>query len=158
MKQIPLTQGQFAIVDDEDYKWLSQFKWHAAKRGKNFYATRHLVKEKRKIYMHQQVMNTQQGQELDHKNGNGLDNRKENLRFCTRSQNNMNRRKTKGSSKYKGVSWDNQSKKWVAHFQFNGKSAHIGYFDSEIEAACAYDETAKRYFGEYALLNFRKVI
>ena len=103
--------------------------------------------------MHRLIMDAQERQEIDHADGNGLNNQKDNLRFCTHSQNHMNRKPTKGSSKYKGVSWHKAAKKWNARITLNKKTVSIGYFDSEIIAAKAYDEKAIELFGEFAKLN-----
>jgi hypothetical protein len=94
---------------------------------------------------------------VDHINGNGLDNRKSNLRICTHQQNCENSRKRKKSfSKYKGVYWSKNAKKWVAQITIDGKSKHLGYFELEEDAAAAYDKAAVKYFGEFACLNFRR--
>jgi len=106
------------------------------------------------IRMHRLILKAQKGQQVDHINGNGLDNRKDNLRFCTSSQNYQNSRKRKNcSSKYKGVWWHKQSKKWQTGIVLNYKNYHLGYFTNEIEAAKAYDLTAAEFFGEFARLN-----
>lgn len=99
-------------------------------------------------------MNPPDNMQIDHKNDNGLDNRKLNLRVCTSGQNAQNRPSQKGaSSKFKGVSWSKKKKKWRSVLHQNDKSIHIGYYDNEIEAACAYDKAAKELFGEFAYLN-----
>lgn len=104
--------------------------------------------------MHRLIMEAKQQQKVDHINGDGLDNRKENLRFATTSENAMNKCSTKNkSSSYKGVSWYKRYKKWQAQIKFKGKSIYIGIFDTEIEAAKAYDNKAKELFGEFAKLN-----
>lgn len=157
MKQIPLTQGKSTLVDDEDFEELSQHKWYANKSNKNWYAKRNCRINGKwiKLRMHRLIMNAQKGQEIDHKNGNGLDNRRCNLRFCTQSQNLQNQqRRYTGISQYKGVSWKKQNKKWQAYIRLNCKPQYIGYFSDEIEAAKAYDTKAKELFGEFACLNF----
>lgn len=157
MKEIPLTQGQVALVDDEDYEWLSNRKWCVA--TKRVYAMGRDVEEKKNIYMHQLIfkhygIEIPEGMEIDHKNGNNLDNQKSNLRPGTRSQNNMNSRSRENStSKYKGVSWASHAKKWRAQLQINKKHCHLGYFETEKDAAIAYNEAALKYFGEFAKLN-----
>ena len=153
---IPLTRGRLAIVDSEDFEQLSKHKWYAQKCKNSFYALRNTKGSptRTKEYMHRKIINAQEGQEIDHRNGNGLDNRRCNLRDCTRSQNNQNRHKTKGTSQYKGVSWYKNGNKWRTEIMLNLKRYHLGYFNSEIEAAKSYDKKAKELFGEFALLNF----
>lgn len=154
MKHIPLTQGQQAIVDDEDYDWLNQWKWHARKDCKTYYVVR---KDKQvAVLMHRHIFGLTKGdgEETDHRNGNGLDNRRENLRICTHSQNHQNRHAVCGNSKYKGVCYHISNKKWLVHIKLNGQQIHIGYFDDEIEAAKAYDAKALEMFGEFACTNF----
>ncbi len=103
--------------------------------------------------MHNLIINTPDGMEADHINGNTLDNRRSNLRICTRGQNQRNRRgNLNGTSKYKGVSFKNENKKWVAQIGFK-KNMFIGYYKTEIEAALAYNEAAKKYHGKFARLN-----
>ena len=158
-RRIPLTQGKFAIVDPEDYDRLAKYKWFAMRSRRGFYAIR-WVKTKngrrKKIRMHRQVLNVHDDKLIDHKNHNGLDNRRENLRIVTNMQNSWNKRKQKGdySSKYKGVSWAKRVGKWHTEIYCRGKKIFIGYFDDEKAAARAYDEKATRLYGEYAALNF----
>lgn len=156
MKRIPLTQGQFAIVDDKDYEWLNKYKWNASETYNCYYARR----TSRGILMHRVVMKAKKGQQIDHINRNSLDNRKVNLRFCTSSQNHMNEKKRCGrngkqpTSQYKGVfRFENR---WRAQIKINRKQIHLGSFQSEIKAALAYDEAVCIYFGEYGRLNFPK--
>ena len=159
MKQIKLTRGQFALVDTEDYNKLNQYNWYAQYDEKlnSFYAARHITVSKNKreqIRMHCVIMNTHKKLEVDHINHNTLDNRKSNLRVCTHQQNCMNQLKCKNSSsKHKGVNWDAYHKKWHVRIQNNGKSCHLGFFTSEIKAACVYNIAAKILFGKYARLN-----
>lgn len=145
--EIKLGYGKVVVVDEEDYDLLSKFKWRLSNKG---YASA-------TISMHRLLAEAPKGKDVDHVNGDGLDNRKENLRICSRAQNVANTKKPtrKGgsSSKFKGVSWDKRVKKWSARVQPNGKS-HRQYFDTEEEAARAYDEMAKEHFGEFARLNF----
>jgi len=164
-KQIPLTQSKFAIVDNEDYEWLMQWKWCAAKVRNTFYATRVIGTRlnQQTISMHRLIMNTAKEMQTDHRNHNGLDNRKENIRTCTHSENQHNRKVThKGTSKYKGVCWKKgitykghqYDGKWCTQITNKDKSIHIGYFNDEIKAAKAYDQKAKELFGEFAHTNF----
>jgi len=149
MKEIQLTRGKFTLVDDEDYEWLNQWKWHYTHYG---YAARrserHVI-----VLLHRLVLCAPKGSEVDHANGDRLDNRRVNLRFCTRSQNNANKRLTWGRSKYKGV-WLQQPGRWVSEAKKDGVKHRMGTYDTEEDAARAYDEAAKKLFGEFARLNF----
>lgn len=167
MKQIPLTQGKYAIVDAEDYGELLKHKWCALLSHGIWYAARcfPMIKGKKlsMILMHRQIMNAQKGQKIDHRDGDGLHNQKCNLRFCNHQQNMYNQKKPSNcSSEYKGVFWhkgyiykDKQYEgKWHAQITLNYKTIYLGYFDSEIEAAKIYDLKAKELFGEFARTNF----
>lgn len=156
-KSIPLTQGKFAIVDAEDYEWLNQWKWFVVKLGNSYYAARQKTirpKKQKMIFMHRQLLNAQAEDEIDHRNNYGLDNRKNNVRFCTRTQNQQNQRPRKNAtSKFKGVSWKKARNKWYANIRYKSKNIYLGCFDSEIKAARMYDKKAKKLFGEFALTN-----
>jgi hypothetical protein len=160
MKIIPLTQGKVAIVDDRDYRWLSQYKWHAQKSGKRpglYYAVRNATINKRRktIQMHREIMNPAKGLEIDHRNNNALDNRRLNMRTCTRAQNMANSRAQKGkSSAFKGVSFHKEYRKWRGRITHLGKDLHLGFFRNQVRAAKAYDDKAKELFGEFAHPNF----
>jgi len=157
-RKIRLTEGKFALVDQQDFYWLNSFDWFAKKNNKSFYAIR-LDNDNSKwptfVYMHREIMNFPKGLFVDHRNRDGLDNRRSNLRIATRCQNrcNTNINKVGCSSQYRGVTWDKQVKRWRVGLQSQGKYIGIGYFDSEIAAARAYDEAAKKYHGEFARLN-----
>lgn len=158
-KEIQLTQGMVALVEDDDYEYLAQFKWCAQRSRNTFYAMRHspcLNGISTTIKMHSEIMDTPKGMQVDHRNGNGLDNRrKENLRVCTGSQNQHNRRKnSNNTSGYKGVYWYKQRGKWRARIEFNGKEISLGYYTDAVQAARAYDEAARKHHGEFANLNF----
>ncbi len=152
---IMLKTGETVLVDPEDYAYLSQFTWSRHRNNTNIYVRR-CMKERR-ILMHTEILGTpSKGLETDHINGNGLDNRKANLRVCTRMQNQHNRSKTKKgkpSSKYKGVSFIKQHNKWRAAIAINKRIKHLGYFENEIDAAIAYNKAAVEYFKEYANIN-----
>lgn len=159
MKEIKLTQNKVALVDDEDFDELNKFKWQCQKGGNNFYACRSLKKidgKRPKVWMHRIILNlTDIKTHCDHKDGNGLNNQKANLRECSHKLNHRNRKNQKNSfSKYKGVSMDKEKKKFRVLIMVNGKSNHVGYFTDEIAAAKAYDEKAKELFGKFAFLNF----
>lgn len=153
MKKIPLTQGKFALVDDANLEWLNQWKWYAGKNRASgiFYAKRSA--KRGKILMHRAILNAKPKQEVDHRDGNSLNNCRDNLRFVTAGQNAMNRHRVVGVSRYKGVS--RHRAKWRACIEKDKKGIHIGYFDLEIEAAKAYDLKAKELFGEFARPNFQ---
>ncbi len=159
MKQIPLTQDKFAIVDDDDYDYLMRWKWHAHVNGRTYYAVRrprHAVKgwkKKGMLQMHRVIMNVPKGCETDHINHNGWDNRKSNLRICTRGENRRNQLPAqRAKSEYKGVGRYPQG--WRAKITHHYKTLHVGCYNSEIEAARAYDAKAKELFGAFAYLNF----
>ena len=140
MAKIKLKDSVFAIVDDEDFDFLNQWKWHLLGK-KSRYAFRNVVIDgkRKKILMHRFVNKTPEGFETDHINHNSLDNRKSNLRTVTKSQNQQSRRRNKkGSSKYKGVYWHKQHKKWCASIQVNKSRKHLGLFSSQEDAALAY--------------------
>ncbi len=151
--KIPLTQGYFAIVDADDYEYLSQYKWHVKIKGNRRYAYR--TQGGKCIAMHRQILNAPPGMHCDHINHDGLDNRRANLRLCTPQQNACNRKPLERTSRYKGVFWCYEKKRWRAEIRHNGRLIHIGYFDYEADAAIAYDDYAAELFGEFAWLNHR---
>ncbi len=158
MKQIPLTQGKFAIVDDEDYDFLMQWKWQVRA---NRYAGRTKngpkVNGKRTgktVYMHREIISVPPDLDVDHINADTLDNRKENLRSVTTQENVRRKSKSSGrSSKYKGVHWATRQEKWLAKIQLTDRTIHLGTFESEVSAASAYNKAAEKHFGEFAKLN-----
>ena len=157
MKKIPLTQGKFAIVNDEDYEWLNQWKWCAWHSKNLWYACR---EDKGKtVFMHRVILNLSPGSDLqaDHINHDGLNNTRKNLRPCTHQQNTWNMLPKGITSKYKGLCFEKDRQKWRAGLNINGRFKNFGRFDSEIEAAKIYDIGAKKHFGEFARLNFPKV-
>ena len=156
MKQIPLTQGKFALVDDEGYKRLSEYSWHAQKQPNAYYACRDIGSPPNRIRlkMHRVIMCAKKGEDVDHRDCNGLNNQKYNLRRCTRSQNIRYSRKRKGcTSIFKGVHWHVGADKWQAKIFVDGKAISLGLYFDEVEAAKAYDEAAMKYFGKFARLN-----
>ena len=155
MKRIKLTKGKFALVDDEDFEHLNQLKWCVLISGNNVYARRHHKTGNKRItiLMHREVLATPKGFYTDHINGNGLDNRKSNLRVCTQQDNMRNlRAQTGGTSKYKGVYWSKRSNKWHAQIKVSvdGTRKSLGFYSLEEDAYKAYCEAAKKYHGEFA--------
>ena len=153
-KQIPLTQGFLATVDDADFDWLSQWKWRVRKSRKTIYACRDSKKgelqgQRRTIDMHLIINGRQLGMQTDHRDGNGLNNTRANLRIATIAQNAQNRRPV-GASLYKGVCWHKREQKWLARIRINGKFIELGRFTNEKDAAAAYNTAAKNHFGEFA--------
>ena len=159
MKEIPLTQGKFAIVDDEDYDKINSFKWHSHRmKNTNRYYAGHFFKinGKYKYYhMHKFIMDSIGIDNIiDHIDGNGLNNQKSNLRICSFSDNIKNQKKRINSkSKYKGVYHIKKSGMYRARIQADGKRLHLGCFVNEIDAAIAYNNAALMYFGEFANIN-----
>lgn len=147
MKEIALTKNQVALVDDDDYERVSSAQWHTTGHGRWLYA-----RDGAGLLMHRIIMSPPPGAHIDHINHNGLDNRRANLRLCTREQNMGNRNKADNtSSRYKGVYWDSQRNKWRATIGKDNK--HLGRYKSEEEAARAYNNAANQKYGQYALLN-----
>jgi hypothetical protein len=148
-----------AIVDDEDFDWLMRWKWFAVRgRGGTFYAMRTVNvtrRDKYRVPMHRQLLGAPEAFLVDHRNGDGLDNQKQNLRLCRDEQNCWNRvGHPNASSRFKGVGLHKATGKWAAYIRVGGKQLHIGLFDDEEAAASAYDRIAREHHGEFARLNF----
>lgn len=152
MKYILLTKGKRTLVDDEDYEYLKQWKWYFGSR----YAQRqeYLGKingkyQQKTVYMHRELCSSDE--DVDHINGDTLDNRRSNLRACTHQQNSYNQKLRKSNtSGYKGVSWHKQRKKWVVQLQYNGKKLHLGLFTDIEDAVKAYNDKSILVYGDFA--------
>lgn len=158
MKQIDLTQSKVALVDDEDYDKVINNLWYAAKDKKSYYAQRQIRTEtgRKTFHMHQVIMNTTE--RVDHINGDGLDNRKQNLRLATNQQNCMNvaPKHSNKTSKYKGV-FKTRSGTFEIQIKINYKSRSVGRVKDEELAAKYYDAAARYYHKEFAWCNFNEV-
>jgi len=166
MKEIKLGRSNYvALVDDEDYDYLMQWKWQSNKKSNLIYVVRRQLLDERyangkrkttKVSMHRVIMRLEDKSVfVDHINHNGLDNRKVNLRTANCKENSFNKRKCKSkSSIYKGVCWGQFVSRWRVGIHLGKKYKHIGMFDCEVTAAKAYDKAALEYFGEFAYLNF----
>lgn len=152
MRKIPLTRSKFAIIDDEDFDRVNKFKWHYVGNG----TAAHRVYKGEYIYMHRLIMNTPPGLEVDHINHNKLDNRKSNLRNCTRGENSRNTRiRSDNTLGYKGIRFEkrNTKRKWVATIWVNGVNKFLGSYERKKDAVLAYNEGARKYHGKFAYLN-----
>ncbi len=158
---IALTQGQTAIIDSEDTALVSTYKWQArrdSKRPEHWYAIttiRDGERRRKTLLLHRLLLNTPPGTQVDHKDGDGLNNRRSNLRIATNAQNCMNQPPpSNNTSGYKGVSYHKARRKWQAKIRVNRKDLYLGLFIDPKDAALAYDAKAKEVFGEFAWLNF----
>lgn len=157
MKQIKLGWKSkpdkfFVLVDDEDYEWLSKYRWHVYKHCHTYYARR--IKDGKPFFMHREILGLTDPKIMtDHEDHNGLNNQRGNLRIADSSQNNSNRRSLTGTSKYKGVCWNEKRKKWRSYICVNKVRSDLGCYETEEEAAMAYDRKALELHGEFACLN-----
>ena len=155
MAEIGLTMGYVAIVDDSDYEYINSFKWTARSKSNTVYAWRRGIVdgEYKNIHMHRVILDADKyGLRVDHIDGNGLNNTRQNLRLCTQSENSRNKRTKPHSSLYKGVCKLSNGK-FRSAIRVDGKAIHLGYNTDEIKAAKLYDLAAMKYFGEFAMLN-----
>lgn len=157
MKTIPLSKGYEALVDDIDFQYLSLFKWYVrtSRPNSSKYACR-VDKKGKTLYMHRIILNATKETQVDHKDRNGLNNIRENLRIASRSQNAANSCKRLSKIPYRGVELDTRhgNFKYRARIRFNGKKINLGSFCNAIDAAMKYDKKALELFGEFATLNF----
>ena len=153
MKKIKLTQGQVALVDNEDYECLNKLKWYTMNNRNKIIPVcfeNGIMKKMSRLIMYPIPDDLQ----IDHINGDPSDNRRSNLRLCTNQQNAQNRgAQANNKSGYKGVSWHKHSKKWQSQIKANDKVIPLGYFDDPIDAAKTYNEAAIKYHGEFARIN-----
>lgn len=148
----PKYPNTFTLLDDADFDWASQWKWHPNKNRGTFYVER-VGPGGVPLKLHRELLKPAPGLFVDHRDGNGLNNQRENLRAATRAQNSQNVRKqaVKGASQFKGL-WRKNSR-WAATIYWNGKSKYLGSYLTEIEAALAYNKAALEMHGEFAHLN-----
>jgi hypothetical protein len=155
MKEIKLNKGMVALVDDDDFGWVCQWRWRVYTRNGLNYAYRR-NRFRKVLYMHREILHSQKGEITDHVDGNGLNNQKNNLRICTHAENMRNRRPS-GTSRYLGVCVRSIDKdgipKYVAQITVNRKTIYLGVFKDETLAALTYNTAALKYNGEFARLN-----
>lgn len=155
--EIPVSQNRIALVDDEDAPAISAMRWHLNRRYAASSPYDPTTKKGRTTYMHRLIMDAPPGMDVDHINGDCLDNRRANLRLCTRSENCRNQAghvHTSKTSRYKGVCWHKGAQRWQATIGIHRRMSWLGAFDTEVEAALAYDAAARELHGEFARLNF----
>jgi len=158
MIEIPLTQGKVALIDDEDFELVSQYKWYAHKQPYTFYAATMSPRPNRKlIKMHRIICGVfETNIQIDHIDHNGLNNQRSNLRICTKSENMRNRAaQINNTSGYKGISWHKATKKWIANIKIQRKQIFLGLFEDPEEAYMAYCKAAQELHGEFAHISVR---
>lgn len=154
MASIFLKHGHIAIVDDADVPFVSEFKWYLSSDGRYAIAKPYKDGKQPTVYMHRLLMCAKKGQQVDHANGNGLDNRRQNIRLCNQSQNNANiRTGHRASTGFRGV-YENPRGTYFAAISINGRIKNLGTFVQKEDAALAYDRAKKTLFGEFAACNF----
>jgi hypothetical protein len=157
--EIPLTQGKVALVDDEDAH-LAEFKWHACRIKRNWYAYRNVRLPSGRgttQKMHRVILDPGHGRQVDHVNGDGLDNRRANLRPATNAENTRcGRMRSSNTSGYRGVVWAKWAGRWRAQITVDGRLISLGYFADPVDAARAYDAAAVKHFGAFARPNLQE--
>lgn len=159
MKEVPLTRGYVALVDDDDYERVMQFRWQAKPCARTVYATRTIWLSRDKstsVTMHRFILGISDAATgVDHRNHDGLDNTRTNLRIASKYDNARNQRKrAESTAPYKGIIWERRKKLWRARIVVNSKRVGLGRFKDPIDAARAYDSAAWTHYGEFAALNF----
>jgi hypothetical protein len=154
-KYVIASQGHKFLVDDDDFQMISEFVWFKDKRGYAIANTPRDKGQKTTLKMHRIILSAKPGEIIDHINGDPSDNRKENLRIVTQSQNckNLTTKRSNNSSGYKGVSWDSRKGKWMAKITVNYKAIYLGMYENKHDAAKAYNDAAEQYHGGFARLN-----
>lgn len=156
LKEIKITQGKTVMLSDDDFNELSKYKWaYSASTGYAVRKGRKSKQEPRTVHMHRVILGAKSTEQVDHINGNKLDNRRSNLRIASIQKNSFNRKKPKVqcTSKYKGVLKRKNATKWEARIKINNKAIYLGTFIHEIDAAKAYNKAALKYFGDFARCN-----
>jgi hypothetical protein len=160
VREVVLTKGYIALVDDIDYEWITKYRWKALTTSGTTYAVRTARSPGSKtnditLLMHREILKPDNDMVVDHIDGNGLNNQRSNIRQCSQSQNLINKKRKNGlSSIYKGIYWNKERNKWQAQIARPGMgNMYIGRYVSEIDAANAYDEMARIFHGEFAQLN-----
>jgi hypothetical protein len=154
---VPLTQGKVAVIDAADWDLVSKHRWHAVRNRRTFYAYTKLSlggSRQKSVSMHRMILGVPDGTLVDHEDGDGLNNRRNNIRPATSAQNNQNARHRVGISGYRGVVRHARTQKWQARIKATGRWYHLGYHIDPAEAARAYDKAAKALHGPFAVCNF----
>ena len=155
MREIHLSNGMNALVDDGDFEYLNKFHWYAVKRHNTFYAMRdyypHHGSRRKNLLMHRDILSPDSSQDVDHIDGNGLNNQRNNIRACSHRENMINRGlQSNNKSGFKGVSWSTKRGKWESRINVLGKSKYLGYFNDPVDAARAYNLASLKYHGEFS--------
>lgn len=149
-KEVHLSRGHIAIVDAADFQRVSQYKWTVMKTKHRFYAYHKIGSRRTTELMHRFILSAPPGLQVDHINGDGLDNRRSNLRLCSNAENSRNQLKRRGtSSQYKGVCWNKAKNTWIAQIKVNYQVIYLGCFETEEEAHAAYCAASAKYHGDF---------